>query len=255
MPKRVAVVLSGCGHQDGSEIREAVLAMLAIERAGGEPVCVAPDVLAPVIDHRTGERSPDGAPRSVLAESARIARGAIRDIATVKGRDVDAIVVPGGFGAGTVLSNYVEKGVLCDVHPEVARLLREGLTSRRPMGFICLAPILAARVLGPVAGVRVTLGARGTPPDKHAAVMGADVRPCPVKEIIIDQKHRIVSTPAYMYDDARLSDVASSIEKLVRTVLQFTREARCRCRKNRPHARTLDPPRRARPRRRGRKGC
>jgi hypothetical protein len=92
------------------------------------------------------------------------------------------------------------------------------------MGFICLAPILAARVLGPVAGVRLTLGARGSAAAKHAAVMGADVRPCPVADLVIDQKSRVVSTPTYMYDDARLPQVAAAIDKLVRSVLSLAHD-------------------------------
>src|SRR6185436_33278 len=118
MPKRVGVVLSGCGPGDGSEVREAVLTLLSIERGGAEAVCMAPDrpvphVLAPL----TGKVDPG--PRSVLAEAARIARGQIRNIAEVQLDDVDALVFPGGEGVGSVLSNYVDKGAVCDVHPDV----------------------------------------------------------------------------------------------------------------------------------------
>ena len=227
MPKRVGVVLSGCGPGDGSEIREAVLALLSIERGGAEAICMAPDKPLPhVVDHRTGG---DGGPaRSVMAEAARIARGDLRDLASVKLDDIDALVFPGGQGVATVLSNYVDKGAVCDVNPDVVRLMKACLSSHRPLGFVCLAPILAARVLGPIAGVRITLGHRGTTPAKHAAVMGADVRPCPVREIMVDQKSRVVSTPAYMYDDARLPDVAVGIDKMVRAVLGLAKDRRPR---------------------------
>ena len=227
MPKRVGVVLSGCGAQDGSEVREAVLTLLALERGGAETICLGPDLTQPrVIDHRTGK--PDGVPRGVLAESARIARGKILDLASVTLEDLDALVFPGGDGVATVLSTYADKGVVCEVHPEVVRLLKAHLSSRRPMGFICLAPILAARVLGPVAGVRLTLGPRGTVAAKHAAVMGADVRPCPVRDIVADEKARVVSTPGYMYEDATLPDVAVGIDKLVRTLLSMAKDRRPR---------------------------
>jgi enhancing lycopene biosynthesis protein 2 len=227
MPKRVGVVLSGCGPGDGSEIREAILTLLSIERGGAEAICMAPDrPQTHVVDHRTG--AVGGAPRSVMAEAARIARGQIRDLATVTLDDIDALIFPGGEGVSTVLSNYVDKGAVCDVHPDVVRLMKGHLSSRRPIGLICLAPILAARVLGPIAGVRITLGHRGTTAGKHAAVMGADVRPCPVREIMIDQKSRVVSTPAYMDEDARLPDVAVGIDKLVRTVLGLAKDRRPR---------------------------
>ncbi len=225
MAKRVAVVLSGCGDQDGSELREALFTMLAIERAGAQVICAAPELpQRRLVDHATGTVDAQSGPRSVFAESARIARGQIRTLASLKVEDVDAIIFPGGQGVAHVLSNYAEKGELCEVNADVARLLKGHLATHRPMGLICLAPILAARVLGPIAGVRLTLGARGTLPAKHAALMGADVRPCPVQELVLDQKARVVTTPAYMYDDARLPQVAASIEKLVRTVLSLAKD-------------------------------
>jgi enhancing lycopene biosynthesis protein 2 len=227
MAKRVGVVLSGCGSEDGSEVREAVLTLLSLERGGAEPVCLAPErTQTRVVDHLTGTPESGASPRRALAEAARIARGQIRDLASVRDNELDALIFPGGFGVSTILSNYADKGVVCDVHPEVERLLRAMLARRRPMGFICIAPILAARVLGPAAGVRVTLGPRGSEPAKHAAVMGADVRPCPVREILVDEKTRVVTTPAYMYDDARLNDVAVGIDKTVRAILSLARERR-----------------------------
>ncbi len=225
MAKRVGVVLSGCGHADGSEIREAVLTMLSLERAGAIVVCAAPDVQQKrLVDHRSGAVAAAIPARSVLAESARIARGQIKPLAQLAVDDLDALILPGGAGVGTVLSNYTDKEAVCEVNPDLVRLFKGCLASHRPMGFICLAPILAARVLGPIAGVHITLGPRGTAAAKHAAVMGADVRPCPVEDIFIDQKSRVVTTPAYMYDDARISVVASAIDKLVRAVLSQARD-------------------------------
>jgi enhancing lycopene biosynthesis protein 2 len=219
------VVLSGCGFADGSEVNEAVLTMYWIERAGGRAVCMAPDLSQDkIFDHLRKEPEAGASPRGVLAEAARIARGRIRDMATVRDTDIDALIIPGGSGATTVLSNYAERGVVCEVHPDVTRLLKAMLQRRRPMGFICVSPILAARVLGPAAGVRITFGSKSCEEAKHAAVMGADVRPCPLREILVDQKNRVVSTPAYMYDDARLSDVGFSIERLVRQVVAFARD-------------------------------
>ena len=229
MATRVGVVLSGCGSEDGSEISEAILTLYWIERAGGRAVCMAPDVVQPsIFDHLSHAVEVPASGRRVLAESARIARGRVRDIATVRDTDIDALIFPGGHGVVTVLSSYGEKGVVCEVHPEVTRLLKAMLQRRRPMGFICVAPILAARVLGPAAGVRITFGSKACEEAKHAAVMGADVRPCPVREILVDQKNRVVSTPAYMAEDARLSDVGFSIERLVRQVIALARDRRQR---------------------------
>jgi enhancing lycopene biosynthesis protein 2 len=224
MGKRVAVVLSGCGLGDGSEIREAVLAQLSLERAGVEVVFAAPDVAQPhVFDHARGEVDAAAGQRRVLSEAGRIARGKIRALASLQVGDFDALIFPGGAGIGTVLSNHAERGDHCDVLPDVARLLKAALAAHRPMGFVGLAPLLAARVLGPVAGVHLTLGPRGTLASKHAAIMGADVRPCPVNDVFIDRKNRVVSTPASMYDEVKLVEVAQAIDKLVRTLLQLTR--------------------------------
>lgn len=202
MGKRVAVVLSGA--QDGVEIREAVLLLLSLERGGAEPVCVAP--------------------AGALADAGRLTRDPVRDIAGVSADEISALVVPGGGGVATVLSNYADKGDLCDVQPDLAKLLKACLSARRPMGFMSMSPLLAARVLGPVAGVRITLGPRGTVAAKHAAVMGADVRPCPPREIVIDAKSGVVTTPAHMYDDARLPDVAVSVDKVVRMLLALANQ-------------------------------
>ncbi len=249
MATRVGVVLSGCGSEDGSEVNEAVLSLYWIERAGGRAICMAPDVpQARVVDHLTRAVDSQAPGRKVMAEAARIARGRVRDIATVKDNELDALIFPGGFGVATALSNYAEKGVVCEVHPEVTRLLKAMLLRRRPMGFICLAPILAARVLGPAAGVRITFGTKACEEAKHAAVMGADVRPCPLREILVDQKNRVVSTPGYMYDDARLSDVGFTIERLVREVFSLGRDRQAR---PQPGPRPPMVPRQQRPNREG----
>jgi enhancing lycopene biosynthesis protein 2 len=227
MGKRAAVVLSGCGAGDGSEVREAILTLLSLERAGADVMCFAPDVPQTVVhDHAKAALDPGAAPRQVLSEAARLARGRIRPLASLGDGDFDVLIFPGGGGVGTVLSNYAEKGERCEVLPDVARLLKAALAKHRPIGLICLAPILAARVLGPVAGVHLTLGPRGTPAAKHAAVMGADVRPGQATDVFVDRKNRVVSTPAYMYEDIRLTEVAHAIEKLVRTVMQLARGER-----------------------------
>jgi enhancing lycopene biosynthesis protein 2 len=226
MAKRVGVILAGCGHRDGTDIGEAMITLLALDRAGAEIVCAAPDsAQALLANHVTGDAAAAKPPkRNVLVEAARITRGAICGLAALGDRDIDALIIPGGDGVGQNLSTYADKGQLCEVHPDVVRLLRAMLSAHKPIGVIGLAPILAARVLGPIAGVRITLGNKHTPASKHAAVMGGDVRPCQVDDIVIDQKARVVSTPAYMQDDAHLRQVALGIDKLVRTVISLAKD-------------------------------
>jgi enhancing lycopene biosynthesis protein 2 len=218
MAKRVGVLLSGCGRLDGSDVSEAILTLLVIERAGAIAVCAAPDAEQPVVvEHLSGERSAGG--RNAWAEAARIAGPQIRPLSALKVDAIDALIVPGGEGPIATLSDYGAKHELCQVQPELAQLLKAMLQSHRPMGFFGLSALLAARVLGPAAGVRVTVGSKGTPAAKHAAVMGADVRPCAPEDVIVDQKARVYSTPGFLVDGATLASVARAADRLVRAVV------------------------------------
>src|SRR5450631_4163279 len=219
MGKRVAVVLSGCGWGDGSDAAETMLAMLSAERGGAEIICVAPArEQRTVVDHLTGGGA-DKVTRNARVEAARLSGGPVLPLAELRPDAVDALLVPGGGGAGITLSDYAEKHELCTVDPDLVKLLRALLTAHRPMGFVGLSALLAARVLGPVAGVRVTLGSRGTPASKHAAIMGADVRPCTADDVIADQKARVTTTPGFLVEGARLAGVARAIDRLVRVVV------------------------------------
>jgi enhancing lycopene biosynthesis protein 2 len=224
MAKRVLVVLSGCGAGDGSDLHESLLTLLSIERGGARAVFAAPGVPQPhVFDHLRNQQAGESPPRQALVEAARIARGQIQELAAVSPDHFDALVVPGGAGVAEVLSNYATKAQLCDVQPDLVRLLKAALASHRPMGFIGLSAVLAARVLGPVAGVRVTLP-RTAAATKHAAVMGADVRPSALTDIFIDRKSRVISTGGFLHDEIQLHQVAQAIDKLVRTVAHLARD-------------------------------
>lgn len=216
--KTIGVVLSGCGVKDGAEIHESVLTLLSIDRAGARAVCMAPDVpQAAVTNHLTGK--PASGARNVLEESARIARGEIRDLKTVKAAEVDALVFPGGFGAALNLSDFGTRGGDCTVNPEVARLVREMRAAGKPLGFICIAPAIAARLLGPEHKVQLTVGTdEGTA--RSLEKMGARHVGCQVTEIAVDAASKVVSTPAYMLA-GRISEAADGIEKLVAKVLEL----------------------------------
>lgn len=214
--KRVGVLLSGCGVYDGSEIHEAVLVLLAIDRAGAEAFCFAPN--APqraVVNHLTGEEVV-GERRNILVESARLARGKIRPIGDLRASELDALILPGGFGAAKNLSDFASSGARCAVHSEVKRVIREIHEAGKPLGFVCIAPAIAARVLG---GERPKLTI-GTDPATAEALreMGAEHVACGVQEIVEDPENKVVSTPAYMLGKG-IAEVADGIEKLVRRVL------------------------------------
>ena len=217
MKKKIGVVLSGCGVYDGSEIHEAVFTLLAIDRCGAEAVCMAPDKEFPEVNHLTG--APTGAKRNALMESARIARGKIRCLKEVKAADLDAIVFPGGFGAAKNLCNFAEKGAKAEIHPEVARLLKEMAAAKKPICAICIAPTLVAAALGRDYSPKVTIG---TDPETAAAInaTGSCHQDCPVTEFVVDRENKIVSTPAYMLAE-RISEAADGIDKAIKATIEL----------------------------------
>lgn len=219
MPK-IGVVLSGCGVMDGSEIHESVLTLLALSRGGAEAVCMAPNMdQLQVINHLTGEETQEK--RNVLAESARIARGKIRDIKDVKEKEIDALIFPGGYGAAKNLCTFAVDGTNCKVHPEVSRLVKEVHAAGKPIGAICIAPALTAKIFEG-AGVGLTIGNdRGTAQALEA--LGQTHHNCGVSEIWVDSRHRMVTTPAYMLA-RNVNEAWGGIEKLVQEVLQFIRQ-------------------------------
>lgn len=216
---KIGVVLSGCGVYDGSEIHEAVISLLALDRAGAEVVIMAPDIEQAVVNHLTGEQV-EGAIRNVLEESARIARGNISDIAKVRAADIDALFIPGGFGAAKNLCDFAFKGPDCDVNPEVARLIREIVAANKPLVAVCIAPALVAKVLGDdKLAHELTIG---TDEGTAGAVtsMGATHVNCPVSELVIDKKNKIITSPAYMLAGS-ISEAAEGIEKSVTALMEL----------------------------------
>ena len=219
MSKKIAVILSGCGVYDGAEIHESVITLLRLDQRGAEVQCFAPDIAQlHVINHLTGEEMPES--RNVLVESARIARGEVKDIREARVEEFDALIVPGGFGAAKNLSNFAVEGAGCSVNPDVLALAEAFAEAGKPVGLICISPALAAKIYGP--GVTCTIG---NDTDTAAALdkMGATHQECAVEEIVEDTARKLVSTPAYMVGKS-ISEVASGINKLVDRVLELTHE-------------------------------
>ncbi len=218
--KKIGVVLSGCGVYDGSEIHEAVLTMLSIDRRGAEIVCMAPDIQQMhVINHLKGEPVP-GESRNVLAESARIARGKIKNIKDVKACDIDALIFPGGFGAAKNLCDFAINGENCTANDEVIRLTREMRKEGKPIGAICIAPALAAKIFeGTGIKPRLTIGNDEGTAEK-INLMGACHQTCSVTETCVDRENKIVSNPAYMLA-GNMADLAEGIDNLVEDVISL----------------------------------
>ena len=213
--KKVALILSGCGVYDGSEIHETVLTMLAVEQNGAQYRCFAPNIAQyHVINHLTGEVS-EHETRNVLVESARIARGDIEDITALNVDEFDALIVPGGFGAAKNLCDFAIKGEHCRVQPQVLRACKSFAEAKKPAGYMCIAPAMVALVYGNDS--QATIGTDQATAAQLTA-MGLEHLSCPVDDIIIDEKNKVISTPAYMLA-GNISEAAKGITKLVTQVL------------------------------------
>lgn len=214
---RIGVLLSGCGVFDGAEIHESVLTMLALDRAGAEIICMAPNVEQHhVVNHLTQEEMAEK--RNVLVESARIARGEIKDLKEVKGADLDGLILPGGFGAAKNLSDFAFKGADSTVQPEVKRILEEMSAANKPIGAICISPAPVAKALADKQP-EVTIGNdQGTA--EAIETMGGEHKTCTVDMIHVDAGNNVVSTPAYMLGPG-IKEVAVGIEKLVNKVVEL----------------------------------
>ena len=215
MPK-VGVLLAGCGVFDGSELHEAVITLLELDKAGAEAVCIAPNMdQLHVIDHISGEEMQQK--RNVLVESARIARGNIQDIATTAVDDIDALIIPGGFGVAKNLFDYAIAGVDCKVNPAVEQFIQQAHKAGRPIGAICIAPTLLAKCLAD--NIELTIGNDASTAEDIRKFGGKHIE-CAVDDIVIDENKKVVSTPAYMQAKS-IKEAAAGIAKLVQQVLQM----------------------------------
>ncbi len=217
--KKIAVVLSGCGVFDGSEIHESVCTLIALDKAGASYQCLAPSVeQTQVINHKTKEPMPEES-RNILVEAARIARGDIEDISKADSNDFAAAIYPGGFGAAANLSDFAKQGANCTVQKDVLRFAQAMATEKKPQGFICIAPTLISKIYGE--GVELTIG-----DDKQTiqaiSAMGGKHIEATVDSVVVDKKHKVVSTPAYMLA-THISEVFEGVTKLVNKVLVLTK--------------------------------
>ena len=194
--KKIALILSGCGHQDGTEITEAVSLLISLSNLGCQITGFAPNIEVPEKDHLTGQKTSQK--RNALHEAARIMRGQAHDLKELKAQNFDALCFAGGFGAATVLSDWAEKGHNCTVLPEVRQAIVDFYTQGKPIGAVCISPVLLARVLGEKK-ISLTIGQdKGTSDEMKKA--GALHVECPVDDFITDRDHRVITSPAYMYD-------------------------------------------------------
>ena len=212
--KKFAVVLAGCGRADGAEINEAVTLLLSISQQEAAYQCFAPDRMqATTVDHLTGYA--ETTPRNILHEAARIARGNVKPISAFKASDFDALVFAGGAGLAKNFCNYASQGSNMEVEPDIARVINEMHEAHKPIGGMCIAPVLFANL---IKGVYITLGNDHTPDADNARAMGAVHVEAGHGDVVIDEANLVFTTPAFMLD-ATLADVYDGASNLVEAII------------------------------------
>jgi len=222
---KIAVILSGCGVYDGTEIHEASAALAALSRSGAEIAMFAPDKdQAHVVDHTKGAEMEQS--RNVLLESARIARGAVKPLTELTSDDADAVLFPGGFGAAKNLSDFGFKGADMTVDEDVSRVISSFHAAGKPLALCCIAPILAAKVLGS-SGPTLTLGNCGSEEDwpyqgaiEAAKSFGANMELKGVEEVCVDAENKIVTTPAFMFN-GQFHQIQDGVSAMVAELLKM----------------------------------
>jgi enhancing lycopene biosynthesis protein 2 len=213
--KKFAVILAGCGVYDGAEIHEAVLTMLAVDKAGAIYQCFAPDIQQHhVVNHLTGAEMPDK--RNVLTEAARIARGNIKPLTDFNSADFDALIFPGGFGAAKNLCNWALKGDQCSVNPDVEKAVISMYKAGKPIGAMCIAPVILAKIFQ---GTTLTTG-QDPASGGFIEKMGNKSVITNHGEVIVDLDRKICTTPCYMLD-ASISQIAEGTEQLVQEMMKL----------------------------------
>ena len=213
--KKFAIVLSGCGVFDGAEIHEATLSMLSISRQGGAYQAFAPNIQQHhVINHLTGEKMDES--RNVLVESARIARGKIMELKEFKAEEFDGLLFPGGFGAAKNLSSWAFDGADASILPELEKAIKGMVEQNKPIGALCISPVILAKVLG---AVRLTIGDdKGTVQAIESA--GATHVQTTHGEVVVDSKFKVVTTPCYMLD-ANIAQIADGASNVVKAMMEL----------------------------------
>ena len=217
--QRVGVLLAGCGAQDGSEIHESVLTLLSLDRIGAKVKIMAPEIdQFHVVDHLSNHKM--DATRNILSEAARIARGNILPIRSINNNDLDALIFPGGTGMAKNIFDYSIKGPDFTILKDVESLTRYMIQKNKPIGAICIAPVMIAKILQNLDRKGKLTGGFNEQILTDIESMGMITEKVNATEIVIDYENKIVSTPAYVEANS-IKEVAEGIEKLVDAVLSM----------------------------------
>ena len=225
MMKKIAVILSGCGNRDGSELQESLSLMLAIDRRGWQYQCFAPEGMFEVVPHIDIEETEeegtllDMEQRDIFVESARIARGNLLPLEEYRPADYDALALPGGMGAARNLSTFAFDGPRMEVVDTVADAILETYRAHKPVVAMCIAPMVLAKVLGRY-GVELTLGPDNNQASGVAKGFGCKVRACGPTDVCVDTEHKVLTTPAYMAA-THISEIFDGADNMVSALAEM----------------------------------
>ena len=224
---KIGVLLSGCGVYDGAEIQEAVLTLLAIEEAGYEAVCISiNDKQHHVINHLSGEEMSES--RNMMVEAARISRGNIKEISEITPADIDALVIPGGFGSAKNFSDWAFKGPDCKIRPDVKLLLVNLINIGKPIIALCVSPVVLAKALED-SGIQLnlTIGSSNAPSPYEILgfisginSVGAKTEEKTISEILVDKENKVITAPCYMMN-ASILEVRKNIKQAIEALKEF----------------------------------
>ena len=215
---KIGVLLSGCGVYDGAEIQETVLSLLAIDQMGAQAVCLGIDEdQHHVINHLTGEVQSEK--RNMLVEAARIARGEIKAISAITPADIDALVIPGGFGSAKNFTTWAFDGPNGSIRSDVKILLVNMVNVGKPILALCVSPIVVAKALeGSLIQAKMTIGSKFSESpysisdfEAGLGATGVETVDCPLGEVLVDETNHIITAPCYMMN-ARISDIHQNIQ-------------------------------------------
>lgn len=215
MKKKIAIIIGGCGHRDGSEIHETTMTMLAVEEHGATYQMFAPNRNQyHVLNHLDGTEMHEQ--RNMLVEAARIARGNILPLENFDVNQFDAVIFPGGFGVAKNFFNYAFKGMDCEVDEQIAHIIQSVHQAGKPIGALCISPVLMAKILG---NITVTIG-QDAKTARDIEQMGATNVNTSNGDVVTDKKNKIFSTPCYMLD-ANLVDIHEDANNLVEAMMEY----------------------------------
>ena len=201
---KFAMILSGCGGMDGSEVHEAVSLMIAVKQLGCKYTCFAlnePQKYVINVNHDIGTQQQTSETRNMLLEAGRLNHGLIHDLKKLNVSQFDGLVLPGGYGTGTSLSNFIEcDGQTCKknidyiVKDEIKDVIQEFNKQKKPIFAGCMAPIL---VNGSLTGVTIMTDI-GLYTKEIIEKHKNSYKVCNAGEVCVDFENKIVTVPFYM---------------------------------------------------------